>query len=558
MRPAPPPRSGPDTFCPPLFSLAYSGAWSLGARELYYLGQNGWEWGTLGACATGGIAIYQLAKATNDTCRLWYYRRKLRKFRAGKAEHGQSRWTELDEIKDSAILSDNQGLFLGSFTSGQRSVQDVFYDGPYSISIIAPPGEGKTMGFVVPTCLANPGQNLIVNDPSGEAYSICAPALRHAGYEVVVITPFAQRVSSLINQNVVDVGLDVFSSLLHLNDRYALRSELQKIAKWIIPGRPQMDEKSEFFYRSARMLVVFLAMREIAEGRHPTLPAIRHYLMQGPALLNDLFQEAEHSTAFGGVFAELGLSLGGVLAAAPQQFAGSFGVAEQHLDMFDHASSMGLHTEGSQWDPRTLKDPNKKVAVFVIYPLDMLEAYASALAMTMSYLFDTVAADAQRGRVTAILDEAALLRMPLADKLDFYRRMGLRVAMIWQDLAQAEFNHGKTGLRRITGASRLKIGMGLQEPETLEMFSKLCGTKAITKLQLSDRAQASSPMPDLSPSLNHEGVPLLRPEEVRLLPADELLVVGDRLHPLRLKKVPYWTRTQWLKIAGPSPYHRGT
>lgn len=557
MRAAPPPRTGVENFRPPLMSLAYCGAWSFATKELYYLGQQGWEWGTLGAFVTGGIAISQLAKAGNDWFKVRAHRRKVKRFRAGQKEHGQSRWATPEDVENSEVYSRNQGIFVGAQQTGKRSFRDVFYDGDFSVSLVAPAGEIKTMSIVVPTCLANPGQSLILNDPTGELLSICGPALRKAGYEVVVITPFAGRVSALIGQDVIDVGLDIFSSLKHLKDRYAIRSELQKIAKWVMPGRPNLDEKSEFFYRSARMLFVFLAMKEIVEGRRPALPAIRYHLMKGLSYLYEVFAEAEGSTAFGGVYEELARSLSGVLAAAPQQFAGGYSLVEQHLDPFDPASSIGLHATGSDWNPRTLKDPAKRVAVFVVYTLEMMETYASALAMTLSYLFDTVAADSQTGRVTAILDEAASVRMPLADKLDFYRKTGLRILMCWHDMAQAEFNHGKTGMRRIMGASKLKIGMGLQSPEMLEMFSKLCGTKSITRLQLNDRAMLTSAMPDLSPSLNHESVPLMRPEEVRLMSGDEMLVVGDRLHPLRLLKVPYWTREEWRAIAGPSPYYRG-
>ena len=99
--------------------------------------------------------------------------------------------------------------------------------------------------------------------------------------------------------------------------------------------------------------------------------------------------------------------------------------------------------------------------------------------MTLTHLFDMVAADPQLGQCTAIIDECGALNMPkLADSLNFYRKAGLRCVMIWQDLAgQAEKNYGKAVVRQIMGASQIKVAMGLQEPETLELFSKLCGTQ---------------------------------------------------------------------------------
>ena len=557
MRAAPPARPTADVFRPPILSLAYCGLWSFATHELYYYGQSGWEWGTLAAFVTGGMALGQLAKAMNDNFKVKAHRRKKKRFDAGKGEHGQARWATAEDIQDSKILTDKQGIFIGTIESGKRSYRDVLYEGPYSISVFAPPGSLKSMGIVASTLFGNVGDGgVIVNDPSGEMYCICGPTLAKSGVDVQVISPFANKLEALIGGKVRDVGLDVFSSLRTSIDPYSIRGDLQKVAKWVIPGRPHMDEKSEFFYRGARMQFSFLSMKEIVEGRHPTLSALRYHLMKGPGGLDELFMDAEGSSAFHGVYAELARSLSGVLHTASQQFAGSYGVLEQHLDPFDHASSMGVHTEQSSWDPRVLKNPHKKTVVFVIYTLEMLEAYSQALAMTMSYLFDTIAADNQQGNVTALLDEASSLRMDLASKLDRYRKTGLRVAMFWQDMAQAEFNHGKTGFRRIMSASRLKIGMNLQEPEMLNLFSKMCGTRSITKLQLSDRAMMTSPMPDLSPNLNHEGVPLMRPEEIRMMPEDELLVVGDNLHPMRLQKLPWWKRPEWKAMAGPSPYYK--
>lgn len=556
MRPAPHAKQQSQAFRPPIVSLFYSGIWFAAMWQLYLLGQRGWEWCLALAFGACWLGLANMVKASDDWFKKRAHRRRKKRFEAGKRDHGQSRFATCQEIANAEILSDRQGIFVGTIKTGKGSHRDVFYDGEQSISVIAPAGEQKTTSIVIPSVIANPGHNLIINDPSGEVLSICKPALLKAGYELVVITPFADKVGELIGQKVTDVGLDIFSSLRPDMNPADVRSEIHKIGHWQMPNDPHIDEKSKYFFRAGRGISGFGAMADLVEGRKPTLTSVRSRLMLGPGLLHDLFQDAEDSTAFGGVYAELARSLSGVLTAAPQQFAGGFGVAEQYLDPFDHFSALGQHTAGSTFDPRTLKNPRKKIAVFVVYTLEMMETYKAPLAMTMNYLLDTVASDNQPGKVTAILDEAAILRMPLADKLDFYRKMGLRVMMIWQDMAQAEHNHGKTGMRRIMAASKLKIGMGLQEPDTLELFSKLCGTQAIADISLADRSMMTDSMPDLSPGHNHRSVPLFRPEEIRTMSREELLVVGGNLHPFILKKLPYWKRAKWNQIAGRSPYYR--
>ena len=306
------------------------------------------------------------------------------------------------------------------------------------------------------------------------------------------------------------------------------------------------------------MICCFLAMKELLEGRKPTLAAIRKHLMNGPAKIQELFLEASGSTAFGGVYAELADSLQGVLAAAPQQFAGGYGIAEQALDIFDDFSAMGKHVSSSTFDPKSLRDPKQKIAVFVIYTLDMMKAYSTAISMTLTYLFDTLAQDERKGAVTALIDECGALTMPLADSLNFYRKVGLRCIMVWQDLAgQAEKNYGRATLKQIMSASKLKIGMGLQEQETLEMFSKLCGTRRASSVSLNDRSALDDALPDLSTTMSVHSIPLMRPEQIRMMGSDKMLVVGGNIPPIVLDKVRYWERRRWRKLAGPSPFYRG-
>lgn len=557
MRAGPLARSPGESYRPPSLSLAYSGVWLIGSRQLYFLGQDGWELAPLAMFVTTGIALGYIGTAMNDAWKGWMHRRKVKAFEEKAQQHGHSRWATVEDIENSPVLNFEQGILLGSLQTSPDALHDIFFQSEHSASLFAPAGELKSMSVLAGTLFANLGTSAIINDPSGELYSICGPALRKQGYELYVLTPFPEMVTELIGQLIEDIGLDVFSSITKDTPLHLIRSQLQKIARWVIPDRPGMTEKDAFFYREGRKIFVFLAMHEMVQGRMPTLSEIRRHLMLGPGRLYELFTEAEGCSNFEGVYAELASALAGVLASAPQQFSGGFSLAEQHLDPFDHASAFSLHTQGSKWNPRELKDPNKKIALFVIYTLEMMETYADVLSTTMNYLFDTLAADTQEGRVTVLLDEAGMLKFPLAEKLDYYRKFSLRVLMVWQDLAQAEANHGKTGMRRIMAASRLKIFMGLQEKEMLELASGMCGTTSIRDMSLNDRANMAAPMPDLSPSLQGKDRPFLRPEEIRLIDRDHLLVVGDRLQPMLLKKLPWWSRPEWQEIAGPSPYYRG-
>lgn len=546
-------------FRPPLVSFLFAVLWFVSTYQLYWWGQQGWEWGTVAAAPSLFMAITQLIKAVDDRAKLAFHRKKVERFKQRSAPHGKSRLATAADLAKCRFLSRRKGVFLGVYPVSQQRTVDVRYRSRESISAIAPPGQGKTTCLVVPSILGDVGENLIVNDPAGEALAITQDALKAMKYDVKVMTPFPQEVSERLGRKVNDVGLDVFSSFHPKMDPSSIRSQLSRTMKWVCPGKPNMDEKSEFFYRSARSLGGFFALRDMLSGRKPSLPTIRKQLMEGMGDLVETFALAAESNHFGGVYADLARSLRGVLVGASQQFAGAFGVLEQHIDAYDQFSRLGRHTQGGGFNPAALKHPTKKTALFLVSTLDMMQAMSGTTAMTLTYLFDSIAADKQEGACTAIIDECGGLVMPrLPEALEFYRKVNLRCVLIWQDLAgQAEKNYGRAGVQQIMAASQLKIGMGLQEPQTLEMFSKLCGTRAVESMTLNDQSGFHEASPNMSHGQRHQNVPLLRTDDIRRMPDDRLLVVGGNLHPLVLRKLPYWQRPAWRKVANPSPYYQG-
>lgn len=563
-----PPRDTTPPYRPPALSAVLCLGWLYGAYWVQSVGLRGVEWGPLAALVALLLSMKNGVQGISDLARLTSHRKTLERFSKGAEAHGRARFATADDIAKSEYLSSEEGVFVGRLRSARGKLIDVYAALMYHISVIAPPGQNKTMAIVVPTLLSwasraskrgvTPG-NLIINDPSGEIYSIVRGWLERLGYKLVVITPWAREVSELIGQPVIDAGLDIFSSITPNMDPTTVRDQLYVILDWVVSGKPEMDEQSRHFQKGAMQLGTFFCMKDMIEGRKPSLPGLRRQLMVGMQELQDVFADAEESDAFGGVYAELARSMSGMLRTAGPQFAGSYGVLELHIDCFDQFSSLGRHTSGATHDPRDLKDLHQRIAYFVIYLPARMETFAPQLAMTLTYLFDTVASVNGKAEVTAIVDEAGAICMPkLAKSMNLYRKMKLRVVLIWQDLAgQAEKAYGKATVRELMAASFMKVFIGVQEPETLAMASKMCGTREIADISLNDRENAASPMPHLGQQINHRSVPLLRDEDIRMLGSDELLVIVGNVPPLRLKKVPYWDSPEWLLRAGPSPFYQG-
>lgn len=535
------PKSNPsqNAFRPPPISLGFGLFWAFVTYQLLLYGDRGLEAATLAACVTGLVSIGQLAKALNDQLKIWEIKKNWKAFVAASPDHGDSRFATPADVSNSDIFNHQQGIFLGSMQVGRRRYRDVFCDSNCAISITAPPGESKSTGIICPSVCAGIGQNLIINDVSGELLSILKPVLELQGYEVITVAPFPNEVATLIGQPVRDAGLDIFSSLSPDMPVETVSKELLKANTWLLPGKVDMEEKSEYFYRCGRKEGQFFNFRDMVHGRKPTLTSMRAQLTEGMSYMDDLFTEAAESDAFGGLYADLARTLLGLKQTAPLQFAGGHGVLEAALDPYAPQSELGIHTSKSVFDPRTLKDGSKKQAVFLVYTLGNFTTYSAPMAMSLTYMFDTVASVNGTGRVTALVDEVGALVMPkLSTALSFYRKMNLRCVLVWQDMAQAERNLGKAAMREIMAASKVKVAMGLQEPEVLEMFSKLCGTQGIEDMSINEGSILNSSGPDHVNAFSHRSLPLMRPEGIRTM--DDMLVIGGRMRPLRLKKVRYW------------------
>ena len=547
-----------DGFRPPGVSLTLAAVLMVAAWFLFEWGRRGEGFVALGGMVCTVLATQQAVKGVCDHDKLVRHRGKRKRYEKLAKRHGGSDWATREDIDKCPSLNTRGGLFLGSHVDERGRARDCYHDEEESVLAVAPPKSGKTTGLVMTSGLANPTGNLVYFDPVGEGLATMWGALEAKGYEVRVSTPYPRRVSRLVGREVNDVGIDFFSSLSPEMTAPRMREAIQKAIGYHMRGKPSMTENEKFFFHDGKTLhAPFAAMSELREGRKPTPAGIRHQLMKGPGELSDLYQEAIDSSFLDGAYAEIGGTLSGLLQKAGEQWAGGYGVAVQAFEAFSEGSHLAEHTNSSELDPRSLKYPDRKTALFVVHTLSELMANAEFIASTLEYLMGSVveASETRQGKLTFVIEEAGSLYCPsLPDFLLFYRKVA-RMLLIYQDVfGQAMKTNGKAGMQQILSGCTWKIGMGIQEADTLEMFCKLCGTRSTTNVSLSDREGHGGREAALGQGLSHTGLPLLRPDEFRTWPLDQMLVIGQNLRPLKLTKVPYYTRPEWRRIAGSSPY----
>ena len=552
MPAAPQARPQADVFRLPLVSFGYFVLLLIASGIFYSYRQHGPA--MLGSLICLPLALWQLKKSVEDSFRLRGYRNRLKRFRKNAPNFGQSRLATWQDIDRCEHLSETEGTLVGTFTDETGRTGDIRLPGQINTSITAPPGSGKTMAFICTAIFGGLG-SFLCNDPSGEVLRIVRKFLERLGYKIIIVTPFIEDLWERTGmRDLLDRGIDVFSDVNREKRPHRIREKLEAALERVIPFKQSLDAKSKYFYRLARKICLHLGVRQLEEQGHVSLVGIREQLMFGMGNLSKLYFEDEEEGE--GLVKELAQTLGGLLAKASPQYAGGYDIALQHLEVWDPQSNFGMHVTYSDLDPGIVKDPNQKVAIFVSYPPEYAESHEPQISMTWTHLLDSIAADKREGSCTVLADECGALNVRWPEKLDFYRRLGLKFELIFQDISgQAEAMHTKTGVKRIKNASQAKIGTNLVEKESLQEFSDMCGKRSVVKQGLNDRADMAQAMPDMAPGLNHESVPLIRPEEIRMLPSKKMILIVQNCYPILMDKLPYWER--WSDEAGTSPFYRG-
>ncbi|APZ95854.1 type IV secretory system conjugative DNA transfer family protein [Fuerstiella marisgermanici] len=542
-------------------SAVEAGGWAYAAQYLHSLVQAGTEWAIPGSLLAAGLAAKNIIRGFDDRSKFKEENRKRGRLKETARKQADARFATSGEIALANLFAP-QGIFLGTYRTKRGKLRDLRYDGDCSVNVCGFPGSQKSLSIALPTILLDIGHSRIVNDPSGELYALSRDWLIRRGHIVKVISPWASEVQSMLGIPVEDAGFDFFADFDPEAAPSSIRSQIMRRSELLIPGKPQgvADERSKFFRDHGRILLECLTLIIAATGKKPTLPMLRRLLMEGLAAMEQRFDAATRSDAFGGVLAELAASLLGTMQQAPEQFAGYFGVAQAATTIFDHFGEMGEHAAGKTFDPYTLKDEQPTTA-FVIYPNEKSRTHSAGVNLTLSHIFETVASDPRRKRVTAIIDEAAScgFLVNYLSALNEYRKYGLRILSLWQDLlgGQTESIYSRSGTKQIIAAGEVLVVCGAREPDTLDMLSKATGQVALEDLSLTDRSRLSDAVPDQTMGQSSKTRPLMYADEIRRIPFDQALILASNLRPIIASKTPYWTRPDWRHMVGHNPYYKG-
>ncbi len=483
-------------------------------------------------------------KAWND----WRNRREIEESaRTPSSIYGQSRWGTSLEAGAAGMLN-GRGILLGKLSGEVLS-----YPGETHVTVMAPPGAGKGVSLVIPNLLSYTG-SMIVNDPKGELFAVTGTYRKEVlGQRVIVLCPWAEKMSEELGLEIPRHGFNPLSIVRAGPDA---KDDCELVSSLLLPGSPKMNASDEFWTDAGQSVITAFLLDLVSRYERVDLCMVRKRLLAAPDDLKESLIDISMNPDFGGAIAEYGGKLLATLANAPQQFEGGLGSAQKALRLYDAGSPLGQHVQNGEIDFRSIKE--SPTTIYLITPSDRIVTHAAHLNLVISLFIELIGRDRSSRRVLFLLDEFANLGfMPnILRGMAQYRSQGVQILAVIQQISQLERLYGKEGLREVLGMSELLCAFGIWEAETLRLLTELIGSQTVKSMSTSISPEIQGSKFSCSTSSSDVGVPLMRSDEIRTMPSNEMLLLYRNLPPFKAEKLNYLSDRYLRGRANPNPYHR--
>lgn len=469
-------------------------------------------------------------------------------FTSRLTEYGQAHFQSRAEMKRNGLLKPlGSGLVfgkLGSPSSGRPFISAAFSKFPHCL-VVAPTRAGKGVGYVIPNTLLFAGSAVIL-DVKGEIFEATSRHRLAQGDRIWRFAPFDfENATHRYNP------LERISKIADPEQRY---TELAKIADYFLTVSDKGSASD--FLMEGRELFVAAGLLAIERGR-PTLGEVSRILFANGATHEEYAShagEVRHGAAqntfrkFAG-FSDRTLS-------SHASVLGGAGMSLWNNPAVDRATSANDISFGTlRKTPQT---------IYVAVNADDIRTLAPLIRLFFGELIATMRATlpdpaSEPWPVMLLLDEFDQLGpMPIVEQaLKQLAGHGARVSIITQSVPGLDNIYGENVRLSLESAAGMKLYLSPNEKKTAQEVSDALGKT--TKLSTSDSySRDASLLTRRSLSRRMEERPLMSPDEVRKLSADTAILVPERQHPLRVRRIVYFEDAAFMKLyqaqTGPLPY----
>ena len=448
--------------------------------------------------------------------------------------HGSAKWASHREmIKLGYLLPYKQilGPVFGKST-GPKAMGKYLSSGNHAHSlIVAPTRAGKGVGVVIPTLLTFNG-SVVVLDVKGELFDLTSRAREARGDRVYKFNPLDESgITHRYNP------IDDIASLPRARQFTAAR----RLAANLIIAK---SKSAEGFVEGARDLFAAGVVSVIERGT-PTVGAI-YALFSQPGDKSDLFANLaieSQSEEARGIFDNMaGNDL--KIITSYTSVLGDGGLNLWADPLIQRA------TETSDFSIRTLRSEPSSIYlcvnandIIVLSPLMRL-----LFQQMVSTLQNRLPEEDDVFEVLFLLDEfKSLGKMSLIETaITTLAGFGGRFMIVVQNLSNLTEIYGPAGKENFLGNCGVQVFMATADAETPQYISKAIGD--FTRKARSKSWSSNDPFSGSSIQEREEGSRLIRPEEIRLLPNEEEIVLLTGEPPLRLRKIRYYEDNVFKKV----------
>jgi type IV secretion system protein VirD4 len=424
-------------------------------------------------------------------------------------------------------------LLLGKTAQGLAALSQEYQE--RHVLMVAPSGQGKTSGVVIPNLLREAGdRSLFINDVKFELIATCAGWLEQR-YHCIFLTPTKPTTSHHYNP------------LAHVENM----KDAQQLAACIVKNTG--ESKEAFWNNVAELLLTASILHVKAVNPHAPLSDLiqlllstplddlKHLLLTSPSQLarsvsTSLLQNlARNERLAGSIMIELASRL--------------YSMAEPNIT--EVTSRDDIHFDAFLATP---------TAIFIaVHPseADDIKWFTSAFTMQLMKYLSKAAEQSPKRRlprsVALYLDEFGNQFIPnFPDYISLVRSMGVAIMMAVQSLSQLQARYGEEAKDTILANASTHIvfpGCGL--PECM-YYSERLGDTTVETTSKSHQGIY------LTVSQSNAARRLMTPDEIRRLPQQWLLIISSNHAPFRVQNVPYFKNQALLQRASMPynlPYH---
>jgi type IV secretion system protein VirD4 len=366
---------------------------------------------------------------------------------------GSARWANRHEMRR-ARLFERKGLPIGYYGG-----HPIYLDGDAPMITIGGAGSGKfrdLLGYVV---CNSPSENMIINDPRGEANAVSRGIHGPGGDYAYSWNPMGIAGLPSHACNPLDV-LDPASAFFH--------SDCKAVAESLIPLSGSSN--GQYFEIAARGWLAAILKHGVERDGRMSLPALYK-------IVNIIESDAQAWAAvleamLDSRFMEVRRVAGEMLAKqqdAPKEFGAIMGELYTHLSFLDDPK-LAASLSRSDIDLRCFAEtaPRHGTKLFINVPAEYLSLWSPAIRLIFTVAMQIKSRAPSAPRLTLVCDEAGQLGRfeALLKAFTYGRGAGVRAWAIFQDVGQIIRNYGQPALSGFLGSAQMRQFFGARDIET--------------------------------------------------------------------------------------------